>query len=223
MALGDTANVPRTVTATVVERLREEIRNGSVKPGQRLRQAHLADLYGVSTTPVREAFVALEREGLLQSTAHRGVVVFEPTAANLREIYEIRIPLEALATRKAVPNLTSVDLEAMTAILDELAGGVGEGQISRAGDLNDEFHSRIYAAANRPQLLGLITEFRASSRAYMRIFTVLARDARESDAEHREIYELCVSGDAERAERAMIAHLQHTVDTVSSELERTGR
>ena len=99
-----------TITDALVDALRDEIRTGEIEPGSRLRQADVAQRFQVSTTPVREAFAALEREGLLVSSPHRGVVVFKPTVEDLKETYEIRIPLEALATEKAAENMTDDDL-----------------------------------------------------------------------------------------------------------------
>jgi DNA-binding GntR family transcriptional regulator len=209
-----------TVAEAVTKRLREEIQSGDLQPGQRLRQAHVAADYGVSTTPVRESFVKLEREGLLVSTAHRGVVVFEPTIQDLNELYEIRIPLEALATELAVPNLTDDDLgilrEALTGMKE--AGETEDAELG--GRMNELFHMTIYAAAKRPRLLRLIEGFRASSQAYLAIFVVSA-DNRvvHTEEEHQAIYDACAKGSPKAAVKAMEAHLHRTVEVVAGGLE----
>src|ERR1700710_2315267 len=95
----------RTISAAVARERREDIQRGVLAPGTPLRQTEIAAQYGVSTTPVREAFALLQREGVLTRSEHKGVVVFRPTLADLHESYYIRVPLEALATRHAVPNL----------------------------------------------------------------------------------------------------------------------
>src|ERR1700758_5490422 len=89
---------PRTRAEAVAERLRQMIISGELAPGTRLRQAEIAELFNVSTTPVREAFTSLAREGFVRQDAHRGVEVFHPTEADIRENYEIRLALEPLAT-----------------------------------------------------------------------------------------------------------------------------
>lgn len=211
--------LPKTIARAVADRLRAEIRSGELAPGTHLRQAHVAERYGVSTTPVREAFTALEREGLLHSVAHKGVVVFHPTGEDLREIYEIRIPLEALATERAVPNLREEDLAALAELLKRMAAADRKGDMARSGELNDAFHRRIYEAAGRPRLASLIADLRASSRAYTRLFAELAPRLEQTEAEHQAIYDACVARAAKRAAKAMTAHLQHTVDVVAAGLD----
>ncbi len=92
---------PRTISGAVAARLRQEIVAGELPAGQRLRQVEIARRLGVSTTPVREALAALQREGLVALHPQRGAVVFLPSVDDLREHYEIRIALEELAVGKA--------------------------------------------------------------------------------------------------------------------------
>jgi len=208
------------VAEAVTKRLREEIQSGELQPGQRLRQAHVAAAYGVSTTPVRESFVKLEREGLLVSTAHRGVVVFEPTIEELNELYEIRIPLESLATELAVPNLTDDDLGLLRDAMAGMKESAETADAELGGRMNELFHMTIYAASKRPRLLRLIESLRASSQAYLAIFVVSA-DHRvvHTEEEHQAIYDACAKGSPEEAVEAMAAHLRRTVEVVAEGLE----
>lgn len=209
-----------TVAEAVTKRLREEIQNGELEPGQRLRQAHIAADYGVSTTPVRESFVKLEREGLLVSSAHRGVVVFEPTTEELNELYEIRIPLESLATELAVPNLTDEDLATMNDCLDGMKRAGETGDADLGATTHELFHSTIYAAAHRPRLLHLIEGLRSSSQAYLALF-VASADVRvqHNEEEHQAIYDACAARSPKKARAAMTQHLKNTVEVVAGGLE----
>src|SRR4051795_720276 len=90
----------RTVSASVAASLREDIVSGQLESGTRLRQVELAQRFGVSTTPVREALAALQSEGLVRLHPQRGAVVFVPTVEGLREHYEIRAALESLAASR---------------------------------------------------------------------------------------------------------------------------
>jgi len=204
-----------TTTALVIERLRDEIRRGDLAPGMRLRQMQVANRFGVSSTPVREAFTALQREGLLVSSPHRGVVVFHPTVADLRETYEIRIPLEALATRLAVQHITEDDLIVLRELNEQMRTD------EDYGALNREFHARIYEAARRPKLVQIISDLRDASAAYLRVYQKVAQDAPGADwlDEHAAILDALEARDGSAAEAAMVAHLQHTVDRVSPALE----
>jgi DNA-binding GntR family transcriptional regulator len=207
----------KTVAEAVTARLRDEIQRGDLKPGQRLRQAHVAAHYGVSTTPVRESFVKLEREGLLVASAHKGVMVYRPTTQDLNELYEIRIPLESLATELAVPNLTDDDLDHLKDLVEKMANAE---TFQIGSKYNQQFHRTIYSAAARPRLLNLIEDLRASSGAYYGIFSTAAADrSAQTDAEHRAIYEACAARSRKAAGKAMVAHLKATVDIVSGGLE----
>src|ERR1700680_4369549 len=113
-----------TRTGTGAERvavaLRTEITSAALPPGARVRQRDVAERFGVSTTPVREALAPLEREGLIRVEPHRGATVFSPSEAELRDHYEIRIALEVLAVRRAATLFTSADAARFQTLLDEM-------------------------------------------------------------------------------------------------------
>lgn len=216
MAKSKSQMLRRTITDTLIDELREEIRSGKIKPGSRLRQLEVAERFGVSSTPVREAFAALEREGMLVSSPHRGVVVFHPTVKDLQETYDIRIPLEAVATKKAVENMTERDLDA----LDDLLGQMGASttQPTQYNRLNQAFHERIYRASGRPKLEKLIADLREASAAYLRLYATLAPTAEQTQQEHTRIVEACRARDPQAAAEAVEEHLRHTVERVSEGL-----
>ena len=91
---------------TLVETLRDEIIRGDFVPGQYLRLEEIASRFDVSTMPVREALRDLEAEGLVTIFPHRGAIVTELSADELQDIYDIRVTLEEMATRLAVPLMT---------------------------------------------------------------------------------------------------------------------
>src|SRR5882724_366701 len=134
---------PHTRAVAVAAEIRRLIQDGALQPGERLRQASIASRFGVSTTPVREAFMALASEGLVRQDAHRGVVVFEPSLDELTETYEIRQVLEPLATGLAAPRLTDAELE----VLEALLGQMRSASPPQYANLNREFHRRIYVAS----------------------------------------------------------------------------
>src|SRR5262245_24449523 len=190
--------------------------SGQLTPGSRLRQMEVAKRLGVSSTPVREAFAALEREGLVVSSSHKGIVVFEPTISDLQEAYEIRQLLEVLATERAAPLMTDDDIDELTELLVQMEHA-GADQ-PRFVELNRAFHARIYSVANMPRLARLIGDLRDSSEAYVSMHRSLGRDDAQTAADHRAIVEACRQRDAAKAGHAMRAHLGHTVDALSREL-----
>jgi DNA-binding GntR family transcriptional regulator len=215
----DTAlGAPRTVAGAVAERLRGEIVAGDLASGSRLRQVEIARRFGVSTTPVREALAALQREGLVRLHPQRGAVVFVPTVDDLREHYEIRAALEALAAARAAERFEPDWAGPLELLLDEMADAPPAG---RYLELNQRFHTGVYERCDRPRLVDMIAALRDASSAYLNIYRAAADFPVERlDAEHREILAACVARDPERAATAARTHLEHTVEHVASRLEK---
>jgi DNA-binding GntR family transcriptional regulator len=205
-----------TISDSLAARLRDDIRSGRISPGSRLRQLEIADRFKVSTTPVREAFATLEREGLVVSAPHRGVVVFRPTITDLQETYEIRIPLESLAIELAVPNMTDEDLAELESFLRQMQAAKDDR--GRYNELNAAFHARMYRCARRPKLERIIADLREASAAYLRLYATISPSAEDTHAEHTAIVAACRAKAPKRAAKAMTKHLQHTVDFVSKNL-----
>jgi DNA-binding GntR family transcriptional regulator len=210
---------PPTLTEVTVEQLRSAIRSGELAPGSRLRQMETAKRLGVSSTPVREAFAALEREGLVVSTAHKGIVVFEPRLSDLQEAYQIRQLLEVLAAERAAPLMTDADLRDLSELLVQMeALQGGEADQPRFVQLNRAFHARIYSVARMPRLERMISDLRDSSEAYVAMHRSLGRDEAQTNADHAAIVEACRQRDPISAGHAIRTHLGHTLDALSQEL-----
>ena len=210
---------PRTISGAVAARLRQEIVAGELPAGTRLRQVEIARRLGVSTTPVREALAALQREGLVRLHPQRGAVVFLPSVDDLREHYEIRVALEELAVAKAAENFQREWAAPLETLLEEMRTGPPG---RRYLDLNQRFHSELYAHSGRERLVEMITGLRDASSAYLNILR--ATDdfpVQRLDAEHHEILDACIARDPERAAKAIRVHLQGTVERVSKRLEQS--
>jgi len=210
----------RTVSASVAASLREDIVSGQLESGTRLRQVELARRFGVSTTPVREALAALQSEGLVRLHPQRGAVVFVPTIDGLREHYEIRAALEALAAQRAAERFDAARGEELEALLDEMAAGPG---VERYLELNLRFHSTLYELAARPRLVEMIETLRDASSAYLHIYATRDFPSERLDAEHREILAACRARDPQRAAQAVRHHLSQTVEHVAMRLGADGR
>ncbi len=218
----DSTNTPLiklTIAEQVADALRKDIVTGQLAAGSRLRQVEIAQRFGVSTTPVREAFGLLQRDGLVQIDTHRGVTVFLPTVQDLVEHYEIRIALEMLAVEKAAECFQAQDAPPLVALLDEMyATSDGACYVER----NHQFHMRLYSLAGRSRLLTMIEELRNASLAYNHLYAAadIPRDAERLDTEHRAILAACQANDPTRAANAVRDHLQQTVAHVMKVLEQ---
>ncbi len=211
-----------TIAEQVAAALRQEIATGRLAAGTKLRQVELAQRFGVSTTPVREAFALLQRDGLVQIDPHRGVTVFQPTAQDLVEHYEIRMALEMLAVEKAAACFQAVDAPPLVALLEEMrATSDAALYVAR----NQQFHLRLYRLAGRSRLITMIAELRYASNAYLQLYAAadVPRDALRLDAEHHEILAACQARDPARAAHAVRCHLQQTVAHVLQVLEQGGK
>jgi DNA-binding GntR family transcriptional regulator len=212
----DTLDAPRTVAGLVAERLRAQIVAGELPAGAKLRQVEIARRFDVSTTPVREALAALQREGLVRLHPQRGAVVFLPTVEDLREHYEIRAALEALAAAKAAERFEPAWAPPLEVLLDEMRDGP---PASRYIALNQQFHTALYEHACRPQLVAMIAALRDASSAYLHIYRAQADfPVARLDQEHRAILSACLARDPEQAAHATRTHLENTVDHVASRL-----
>jgi DNA-binding GntR family transcriptional regulator len=197
-------SIPRTVKDALVETLRDEIVRGDFVPGQYLRLEEIAARYDVSTMPVREALRDLEAEGLVTIFPHRGAIVTELSADELQDIYDIRVILEEMATRLAVPRMTEATLAELTSLLKQMENHVGD--VATAVKLNHQFHLALYAASGRRHLCELNRMLRYRAQHYLHLFSVEVEAGQlpQTQEEHRAILEACKRGDAEQA--AIIMH-----------------
>ena len=186
-----------------------------------MRQVEIAQRFGVSTTPVREAFGLLQSDGLVQIDTHRGVTVFLPTIQGLIEHYEIRMALEMMAAEKAASHFKDQDASSLVAILDEMHA---TSDAARYVELNQQFHLSLYRFGGRSRLLTMIEELRNASLAYNHLYAAadVPKDAERLDAEHREILAACQAGDPVRAANAVRQHIQQTIAHVTKLLEQGG-
>jgi DNA-binding GntR family transcriptional regulator len=195
-----------TTGMVVAERLRGEIQHGTLAPGTRLRQNDVAQRFGVSTTPVREAFAQLQAEGLVRIDPHRGAVVFHPSVQDLLEFYEIREALESLAVTHAIPRLKAAAARDLEVLIDRMRRTEDARKWLK---LNDQFHLRLYESAGRPRLLTLIDNLRDASAPYIHMFVASRPPSERANEEHQEILDACVKGDAIGTKRAIRAHLRN--------------
>ncbi|MBK5283216.1 MAG: GntR family transcriptional regulator [Nitrospiraceae bacterium] len=142
----------RTKTSLAADALRHAIATGVIHRGERLRISQLEQDLGMSATPIREAIQILSAEGLLWMESHRSIRVAEFTEADAEEIYSLRSTFEAMATRKAVPNLSKADVLALETVHAAMCSLVGKQELSQLAELNAEWHHTIYAASGSKYL-----------------------------------------------------------------------
>ena len=191
----------------VYARILEAIIDRTLLPGQRITQNELAEQLGVSRQPVSHALHLLHRQGLVAESGRRGFEVTELNPARIRQLYEVRGAIDALAARLAASRVkTDAPGRAVLEAALEAGRAIGKNTpLARLIALDVDFHCAIYRLAGNPA----IEEMIAPQWPHMRrsMATVLAEfDYRDRWAEHETIAAYILSGNAAAAEDAALAH-----------------
>ena len=193
-----------TIAVRIGKALAERIIAGVIEPDSRLRQDHIAEEFGVSHVPVREAFRRLEAQGLARSEPRRGFRVASFGFDEVKEVAEMRAALEALALREAAPHLTRALLaEAELAI----EAGDRSQDVTAWEEANRRFHRLIISPCGMPRLLAAIDDLHAASARFL--FAAWRSDWEvRTDQEHRAILDALREGKVELAVSSLAKHVR---------------
>lgn len=210
--------IPAHLARSVIEEtLRAAILDGRLPCGIALRQQDLADLFGVSRMPVREALRQLEAQSLLNVTAHKGAVVAPLVQGDAVETYALRILLESAALRLSIPLLTAEDIEQAAHFIHQLET---ESDYTEIGRLNRLFHLALYHKAPNRRLLKLVEDGLNEEERFLR-FNLQAMGLGElSQEDHRALLRAVEQRDVERAVTLLENHLNRAVEVITRYLDR---
>lgn len=207
--LDETDKPPKRTFSTRAELLREtltaEIISGKLQPGARLDEQEIADRFGVSRTPVREAVRHLVATGLAQSQPHHGATVSGFNSDRITAFLDAATELEVACVRLAAMRMTKSEIDKLVAIHAETSRNLFDE--ATYYDLNDRFHDVIYLGAHNEVITEMMHTMRSRIGPVYRAQNTLAHRARQSYAEHDRIVAAVLSGDAIAAEVAMRAHM----------------
>jgi DNA-binding GntR family transcriptional regulator len=217
---GAPTRIPRATFASIVgERIRTNIIEGALPPGSQLNEVELAESFGVSRGPVREALQRLIQEGLLRSEPHRGVFVPILSADDIEDIYLAREALETAAVRRITGTSRAA---AAYKPLDKIVRGMESAE--KAGDWglvasrDLDFHTALVAAAESPRLERMFTTVISETRLCLSVLTA-ADEARVTLVdEHREISEMIREENTRGAVEALTKHFEDAVVTLTNRL-----
>ena len=205
---------PTTLSEAVVAQLKEEILNGTLRPGRKLQQTELAERFGISRMPVRDALKELEAEGLVTITAGRAATVAKLDLAEFEEVYQIREVLEELAGRLSAPSLSDEDLGQMSDLVKRMEAASTAGDLRGWLKLDKELHNRSYAACERPRLLKLIVSFWNSTHQYRRAYCSLPGKIDRAEDLHRRLLAALRDRDGELVGRLISEHVQESLRSI---------
>jgi DNA-binding GntR family transcriptional regulator len=197
----------RQLKDSVYLQLRQEIVAAQLPPGYVLREAELSARFGVSKTPLREAFVRLEKDGFVQIAPYRSAVVAGYSRQDLREIYEVRELLEGSCAREAAVNIGTEDLAALSRVVRESTAALEAGDTERLAALLDEFDVVLYAQSKNSRITAMLNNIRDHVTRIGRLTVAIPGRMQTSVREHQGIYEAIVQRDGTRAETLMRQHI----------------
>jgi DNA-binding GntR family transcriptional regulator len=204
------------MSAAIAAQLRQSVLDGAYEGGAQLRQDALAAAFGVSRIPVREALLQLEAEGLVQIVPHKGAVVTGLSQAEVDDVFELRLLLEARLLGRSVPRLTEEDFAEIDGVQRAFADAIRRRDSGRWGALNAELHMALYRRADLPRTLGLVANLLTASERYTRIQLATQAAWERAQAEHAELIERCRKGETERACALLVAHIGAVHDDLAA-------
>ncbi|PLY04623.1 MAG: GntR family transcriptional regulator [Desulfuromonas sp.] len=190
----------QTLREKILETIREAILKGNLKPGEKVAEPELAERFGISRTPIREAFRQLESEGYLTVIPRKGAVVAALSERDVQEFYAIKSILEGYGAALAAEKLTEKDLAKLDATNDKLKKLAEEGDVKAFYRVHNEFHEIFLKAADNSKLFELIQQLGMKfSRLRMASLSVPGR-MEISVAEHDKLMEAFRNQDGQTAE-----------------------
>ncbi|MGB3483650.1 MAG: GntR family transcriptional regulator [Mycobacterium sp.] len=205
----------QSAASRIAGELRVEILHGHIAPGSRLSQLSIAERFGVSRIPVRDALQLLAGEGLVHPTSNATAVVTGMSVPELQELYELREAVEPLATQIAVPNVGRADILMMRKQMSVMETS-NEAPVWLAA--NAEFHAAVYKRASRPRMIELVEQLRRLTDRYLYMHLEVIGHTEHLHAEHAAIMRAVESGDAGLAARLTQEHLATSHDFILSYL-----
>lgn len=203
----------RSAPEVVRDGLRAAILKGDFREGAQLRQDQLAEQYGTSRIPVREALRQLEAEGLVTIEPNKGAIVTSLSVDDVLEMLDIRIALECHALRLAIPEMVDEDFDLAAGILD---GYNREPNPHSWGAMNWQFHWAIYAPCHKPRLLSMIEANYGHVSRFVRTQVSLAAGKERPQKEHELLLELCRKGEIDDATALLASHIEQTKKSVQA-------
>lgn len=210
----DLVAVP-TLAQEVYTRIRENIMNGDLSPGEKISIRKMAERYGVSTMPVREALNKLQSEGFVHFE-RRSIYVSQLSVKELVEIFKIRINLERMAMEWSYPNIGEEEIEGLTKMVKEMDRYI-HSPIKWNG-LNKQFHTKIYSYSTSKPMLEMLNAVWGRVDPYMNIYSTSSYYLSLSQKEHYQMIDYMKKKELDLLLSLTTNHIQKTCEAVLEKL-----
>jgi DNA-binding GntR family transcriptional regulator len=200
----------QSMTSQLIIRFRERILAGTYAPGSALRQDALATEFGTSKIPVREALVQLQSEGLVDIFPNRGFQVRPLAAAELDEVFKLRLQIEPAAVALGARLATTDDHTAAGTALNRLTGAIAAGEFSQSGQLNRAFHLQLVVPRLQPVAAEILSRLHTLAQRYVQAHLQPEGRAKRASREHAALLKAWKLGKSREVRLLIHAHIKST-------------
>lgn len=209
----------------VFNTLRKAILDGTLKPGERLMEVHLANKLGVSRTPIREAIHKLELEGLVIMIPRRGAQVAKITQKSLQDVLEVRRALDVLIAELACERIEKDQIQSLKKAADdfkEACESQSKGKIdaTKIAKADVEFHNIIMESTKNMRLKALVNNLAEQMYRYRFVYLMDGSIHNNLIEEHKNIYEAIANKDKEAAKKAAIMHIDNQEKAIIAHIKK---
>jgi DNA-binding GntR family transcriptional regulator len=212
----------RNATSVAVDLIRAAILEGRIGPGERLKEETIARDLGLSRTPVREALLLLQGEGLVESSRNRGAVVRAYDASEIEEMYQLRALLEGYAARRAAELIQPAELRLLEESCERFSAICGDGEIVDLLRENFVFHTTILDAARSIRLAEMVRTVIDLPLVYKSFYWYSPEQRRMSERHHLQLLRALTAHDVERSELIMKEHVFEARDFLIANVHEVG-
>jgi len=198
------------LSTDLFNRIKEDILSGKLKKDHKLIEQSICDEYKVSRTPVREALLQLEMEGLVQMIPNRGAYVLGLTARDMDDMFILRKIYEIQAVRWAIERITDEEMAQLEETFDFMEFYTMKNDVEKMLNINVNFHQTIYKASHNRMLQHLLASYQAYIRHGRRQLDEKEEYLQTVLKEHRDIFQAFIDKDVEAGVRAMEVHMDHS-------------
>jgi DNA-binding GntR family transcriptional regulator len=217
-----TIEIPLELREKVYTQIKEAILNRELQSGMKLTIDLLSKMFNVSPTPIKEALVALEREGLIENKPRRGAFVTTLTLRDVEEIYSLKEVLEGLTGKRAVDKVSELHISKLNNILKESEKCLRTNDFLKYEDLDTQFHSTIREIADDKRLEYFISILNSQIKLVIPVSSILQGRMESSLQEHRKILSSLERKNSQSAEFYCREHIKLEKETALSELKFRG-
>lgn len=210
----------RPLREIVYEELKRQILVGEIAPGTRMMEVELADVMGVSRTPVREAIRKLEKEGLVTIEPRKGAYASNVSIKDMVDVLEVRQGLEGMAAAIASGKITETQKTELLQVVEKYKTAVASANIDEIIKYDEEFHSMIISISGNKTLMQVFSTVQELALRFRYIYYDDFNRYESMPREHQLIEEAIMSGDSEKARVAAGDHVSKLKEFILNEGEK---